>query len=146
MIRRGCESDLNQVVELAREFWKHTIYDDAFCEDTVYVMANISLGQNLLSILEINSNVVGFACGIKGTLLANCEVLTGTELAWWVSPEHRQGRNGIGLMRHLEGLAKSSGIKYWNMMFMESSMPDAIEAIYKKMGYKKSEVAYTKVL
>jgi len=146
MIRNGEHKDLPRIVEMAREFWSHTIYDEEYCPDTVYVMAELSLEQGLLSVLEVNGIVRGFACGIKGTLLANSEIFTGTELAWWVEPDYRHGKNGIGLMKHLEKQAKAAEIKYWNMVFMESSMPDVIEGIYQKMGYHKAEVTYVKVL
>lgn len=146
MIRNGEYKDLPRIVEMAREFWSHTIYDEEYCPDTVYVMAELSLNQGLLSVLEVDGIARGFACGIKGPLLANSEVFTGTELAWWVDPEYRQGKNGIGLMEHLENQAKEVGIKYWNMAYMESSMPEVIKGIYKKMGYTKVESTYMKVL
>jgi len=146
MIRNGEYKDLLRIVEMAEDFWCHTIYDEEYCPDTVYVMAELSMKQGLLSILEVDGHVRGFACGIKGPLLANSEVFTGTELAWWVDPEYRQGKNGIGLMENLENQAKIAGIKYWNMIFMESSMPDVIEGIYQRMGYRKVEVTYMKVL
>ena len=146
IVRTGEEKDMDSIVEMAREFWKHTGYDEEYCPDTVYAMASLCLNQGLLSVLEIEGTVNGFACGIKGSLLANSNVSTGTELAWWVNPEHRKGRNGINLLKHLEYQAKKAGIKYWNMLFMESSMPLIIEGIYQKMGYNKAEVYYTKVL
>lgn len=146
MIRDGEDKDLDRIVKMAREFWKHTVYDEEYCPDTVWTMAAMSLDQNLLSVLEIDGVVRGFACGVKGALLGNSSVSTGTELAWWVDTDYRNGKNGIALMKYLENLAKKAGIKYWNMIFMESSMPDVIEGIYQKMGYSKTEVSYTKVL
>lgn len=146
MIRNGEEKDMDDIVEMAREFWKHTIYDEEYCPDTVHTIVSMCMDQGLLSVLKIDGMARGFACGIKSPLLANSKVLTGTELAWWVDPEYRKGRNGIGLLKHLENQAKKVGIKYWNMGFMESSMPSIIEGIYQKMGYKKTEVIYTKVL
>jgi len=146
MIRNGIVNDLPEIIEMSREFWKHTIYDEEFCPDTVEAMATLCIDQGLMCVLDVNGEIKGFACGIKGGLLANSEVFSGTELAWWVDPSHRQGRNGIGLLKGLERQAKEAGVKYWNMIFMESSMPSVIEGIYLKMGYNKAEVAYTKVL
>jgi len=146
MIREGTESDLDFIVDMAKEFWKHTIYDEKYCPDTVWHMAAQCLSHGLLSVLEIDGEVVGFACGVKGALLGNSDVLSGTEIAWWVNPDHRSGRNGISLLRHIEGQAKKCGIKYWNMAHMESSMPETVQSIYEKMGYKRTEVIYTRVL
>ena len=146
MIRAGSEADLPEVVRMAREFWKHTIYNESFCEESVEGMSKMCMEQGLFAILEVDGKAAGFACGIKGGLLANVHVTSGTEMAWWVDPEHRKGRNGIALLKGLEKMAKAQGIKYWNMVFMESSMPDKVEQIYQKMGYNRSEVSYTKVL
>lgn len=146
MIRNGAEKDLNRIVEMAREFWTHTIYDEEYCPDTVHAMASLSLEQNLMAVLEIDNVVQGFACAVKGSLLGNAAVSTGTELAWWIEPDYRQDKNGIKLLKFLETLAKNAEIKHWNMVYMESSMPEIVEEIYKKMGYRRAEVVYTKVL
>lgn len=147
MIRAGTADDFSEIVRMAREFWKDTIYkDEPFCEDSVEGMIGVCMDNGLFAVLEVSEKVVGFACGIKGGLLANVHVTTGTEMSWWVDPEHRKGRNGIALLKGLENMAKAEGIKYWNMVFMESSMPDTVEQIYQKMGYNRSEVSYTKVL
>jgi hypothetical protein len=146
MIRLGTTKDIPQIVEMARDFWKETIYDEPFCSETVAAMSQLCIDQGLMCVVDIDGVLEGFACGVKGPLLANAEVLSGTEVAWWVNPDHRKGRNGIALLLSLEQQAKAQGIKYWNMVFMESSMPEKIEGIYKKMGYKKTEVFYTKVI
>lgn len=147
MIRRGIEADIDQIVELAREFWKHTLFDDEFCPDTVYAMSQTCIKDHqLMAVLEIDGKLQGFACGVKGPLLANSEILCGTEIAWWVDEKHRKGRNGISLLKELERQAQQAGIKYWTMGFMESSMPDIVEGIYIRMGYNKSETLFTKVI
>jgi len=147
MVRSGTELDFESIIDMADSFWLNTIYKEDFCRDTVWVMLKLCLDHQLLSVIELeDGKLVGFACAIKGGLLANSEVYAGTELAWWVDPDHRGGRNGIALLKHLEELARKAGIKYWNMAFMESSMPKVIEEIYKKLGYVVNEVIYTKIL
>jgi GNAT superfamily N-acetyltransferase len=145
-VREGSLNDLQAIVGMAAEFWCHTIYDEPVCDKSVEGMAMLCIDQGLMSVLTSDDEVVGFACGVKGPLLGNNEVSTGTEIAWWVDPEHRHGRNGIALLKHIEGLAKLAGIKYWNMAYMESSMPEQVKAIYEKMGYRKTEVIYSRVL
>lgn len=146
LIRSGTEADFESIIDMASNFWERTIYNEDFCEDTVQGMLSVCLDQELLSVVENDGVLVGFACAFKGGLLGNSAIATGTELAWWVEPDHRGGKNGISLLKHLEDLAAKAGIKYWNMAFMCSCMPDIVEDIYKKMGYVKSEVIYTKVL
>ena len=146
MIRAGTVEDLPAIVEMAREFWQHTVYDDDYCPETVEAMATLCIDQGLMSVLEVRGKAEGFACGVKGALLGNASVVSGTELAWWVNPDCRSGRNGIALLKHIENSARLAGVKHWNMAFMVSSMPAQIEAIYIKMGYIKTEVIYSRVL
>ena len=146
MIRPGLKQDIPIIVMMAKEFWTHTVYDEPFCEETCWAMSQACIDQGLMAVYEHNNVPVGFACGVKGALLGNASVITGTEVAWWVNKDHRNGKGGIGLLVELERLAKKAGIKYWSMIYMESSMPATIDKIYQKMGYNRAESSYTKVL
>ena len=146
MIRKATVSDFNQIVKLSREFWGCTMFDDDFCEESVYNMVKMANEHDLLYVAEVQGSVVGFAAGVVGALLGNGAVKVGTELAWWLNPDQRGGALGIKLLKAIENQAKEIGIKYWNMAFMCSSMPDEIERIYQKLGYTKSEVVYTRRL
>lgn len=146
MVRNGTFQDIQTIIVMAREFWAHTGYEDVYDSASVGKMARTCINYGLMSVLEIEGRVCGFACGLPSQLLANHSVMTGTEVAWWVNPENRSGRNGISLLRHLEKQAKEKGIKYWNMIFMESSMPEQVEKIYQSLGYTKAEVTYTRKL
>lgn len=146
MVRDGKAEDIPTVVEMAREFWKHTRYDDPFDQDYVAFMTGMALEHGLLAILEVDGAIEGFTAGLKAPLLACAGVLSGTEIAWWVNPAARKGRNGIALMQHIERMAKAQGVKYWNMIVMESCQPEVGAAIYKRLGYEKSETSYTRIL
>lgn len=146
MVRDGNSNDLDAVVMMAEEFWSHTRYEVPFDPEHVRVMASMALDHGLLAILEIEGHIEGFTAGVKGPLLGNASVLGGTEIAWWVNPAARRGRNGIELMKHIEGMAKAQGIRYWNMIVMESCQPEVGAAIYERLGYEKSETSYTRVL
>ena len=145
VVRKGTIEDVPQIVLMAQEFWGHTIYDEDFCPETVSQMCLACIDAGLMAVVE-KEDLVGFACGLPGPLLGNKAVKCGLELAWWVQPEHRKCRTGIDLLVYLEDLAREAGIKYWNMVFMESSMPEAVEKIYQKLGYNRVEVTYSKVL
>lgn len=145
MIRQGEPGDIDTIVNMACEFWAHTIYTEPCDPSTVADMAGACIENGMMAVLDIDG-VCGFACGVIGPLLGNRNVLTGTEIAWWVNPENRSGRNGVALLKFLESLAREKGVKYWNMAFMQSSMPEAVEGMYQKLGYERTEVVYTKVL
>jgi ribosomal protein S18 acetylase RimI-like enzyme len=146
MIREAVSNDIDDILVLCEEFWKHTIYEDDFDAEHTRLMVNLAQEHGLLGVLTENDKVVGFIAGVKSPLLANPNVLTGTELAWWVEPDYRKGRKGISLMLFIESLAKQQGIKYWNMISMESSNPDVANKIYERLGYKKTETSFTKEL
>lgn len=146
MVRDGTSNDLDAVVIMAEQFWKHTRYDVPFDPAHVRNMAALALDHGLLAILEVDGQVEGFTAGVKGPLLGNASVLSGTEIAWWVNPEARKGRNGIALMQHIEKMARAQGVVYWNMIVMQSCMPEVGAAIYERMGYEKSETSYTRKL
>lgn len=146
MVRDGVAEDLPAVVEMAREFWKHTRYDEAFDEDYVEFMSSMALEHGLLAILEVDGSVEGFVAGLKAPLLACASVLNGTEIACWVNPGARKGRNGIALIKHIENMARAQGVKYWNMIVMESCEPEHGARIYRGLGYEKSETSFTRIL
>jgi len=146
IIRYGLAEDIPEIVVMASKFWANTVYDEDYCPATIKHMAEAAIEQELMVVLEIDHAVVGFACGLKGALLGNSSIATGIELAWWVNEEHRKGSNGVRLLKSLELAAKEAGIKYWNVVFMESSMPEEVEGLYTALGYNKVETTYMKVL
>ena len=144
---RDCETkDIPDLIEMSREFWQHTLYkDEEFQDDAVEGMIKKTMEDELCLVLEIDGEVQGFVCGVKGFLMANFDVSVGTELAWWVNEEYRKGSDGLKLLKAIEQRAKKIGIKYWNMAYMNTSMPDSVKKIYESMGYKENESLYTKV-
>lgn len=146
MIRLGTKKDIPAIIDMARDFWVNTDFDDVFDPDQVAGMAEACIGQGLMVVLEVDGSVCGFCCGVMGPMLACGSSYMGSEMAWWVNPEHRRGGGGVGLLEAIEKQAKKMGCKYWNMVFMESSMPETVKGIYKEMGYKKTETSHTKRL
>jgi len=146
MIRNAEPKDFPAILELSAEFWLHTMFSEPFEHEHTLRMVEQAYSHGLLAVVEIKGEVVGFTAGVKSFLLASTKALVATELAWWISPDHRGGKSGIKLLRHIETQAKSQGIKYWSMVTMESSAPEMVAKMYERMGYSKSETIYTKVL
>lgn len=122
------------------------MFTEPFEPEHTLKMVEMAADHGLLAVVEIDSEVVGFAAGVSSFLLGSTQARCGTELAWWVSPKHRHGKNGVALLQFMERLAKDQGIKYWVMVSMQSSMPEYVNALYESMGYTLSETSYTKVL
>lgn len=145
MIRIGTEKDAGAILEMGAMFWKETMYTEPYDHEHTRGIFDLAIDHGLVAVLDIDG-VQGFVAGVKAPLLCSPTVLTGTEVAWWVNPEHRSSKNGMGLMLFIEDLAREQGIKYWNMISMESSNPDVANGIYDKLGYRKSETSWTKVI
>ena len=147
MIRPGTARDIPVVVSMAEDFWQETIYrDEEFQPSFVSAMIQRSLDDELCVVYEYEDKVIGFVCGVKGPILANEDVFAGTEIALWVEPDYRGSGAGRALIEAIEARAKECQIKYWNMVYMEASMPDEVRGLYKSMGYRLNESLYTKVL
>lgn len=146
MTRDGTEADIPAVIEMAREFWQHTMYTEDFDAEQVEFMTRLALSQGLLAVLEVEGKVEGFTAGISGPLLANGATLVATEIAWWVNPAARRGRHSLDLLNHIEAQAKAAGVKYWTMVTMQSCAPEVASRIYLSRGYKHSETSYTRIL
>jgi len=141
LVREAVEDDFEAILDLCQVFWTYTVFPEEFERDHTLNMVRMASDHGLLAVLD---PIVGFAAGIKSHLLGSTQAMMGTELAWWVDPLHRG--NGGRLLEFMEGLAKREGVKYWNMMSMESSMPEAVGQMYEKMGYRHIETTYMKEL
>lgn len=147
LIREAINDDVDAIIDMAEKFWQHTQFkNEVFCRDTVMSKVYQCMDDDLCLVAQKNGFIIGFVCGVRGSILANDSVSAGTELAWWVEPEYRGSSAGVDLLTAIENKAKDTGIKYWNMAYMESSMPDKVKCIYQKMGYSLQESLYTKVL
>jgi N-acetylglutamate synthase-like GNAT family acetyltransferase len=143
MIRKADCSDFDAILDLSEEFWESTIYIEKFDRDHTRAMVEIAYECGLLAVIDLDG-VVGFCAAVKAPILGSPLALGATELAWYVKPAYRGGRKGIELMKFMEQLASEEGVKYFTMVAMNSSME--VGSIYERLGYKKSETSYTKVL
>ena len=147
MIRLANEGDFEKILDMSENFWENTIYKAPFDREHTKISVKMSFDHGLLSVFEKDdNNVVGFIAIIKYPLLASASVLAATEMAWWVEPEHRNGRGAINLLLFSEQQAKLQGVKYLTMVSMESSNPIISERIYQRLKYSKSETSFTKEL
>lgn len=143
MIRLAKELDFDEILNLSENFWESTIYDEPFDRDHALVMLRISHESGLLAVIDCNG-VVGFCSAVMAPILGSPKAYGATEIAWYVSPESRGGSQGIKLMQFMEKIAREAGVKYFTMVSMYSSMD--VGSIYERLGYRKTETSYTKVI
>jgi GNAT superfamily N-acetyltransferase len=93
--------------------------------------------------LKINGKIVGGICIIFVESMLD-GVLECSELFWYVDDEYRG--KGISLLLHAEKYAKQNGAKRMIMMYLINSMPDKLEKLYTRMGFRELERSYIKEL
>ena len=143
MIREAEEKDIEHIIDMAREFWKHTIYDVEFVEDDVALMIQNCISDGL-AYVYVDEIPRGFICAVVGPLLANFSVSVATELAWWVDQPYRKTGAGYRLVKALEDAAIDMDVDYISMISMKSSTD--MSDVYKRMGYQESELNYVRAL
>jgi GNAT superfamily N-acetyltransferase len=79
-------------------------------------------------------------------LYANRDVLTASEMYWYVDEEHRDTGAGKALLAGIEDAARERGVKLFGMMALQAVEPDKAAAIYKRLGYQPGELTFFKVL
>ncbi len=142
MIRAATEADYPALEAHCAEFWKSAPFDEAYRAGSAVMYFDIAREAGLLLVAERDGVIVGFAAGAISPLMGDSGVLQGAELAWWVAPDHRGGTLGIRLLQALEDAGRAAGCRYWNMIFMETSMPEAVRSIYERLGYTLKETVY----
>lgn len=145
MIRLATPKDFDAILKMSAEFWTHTQFKEEFEPDAAIGLIELSHSQELLAVVDVDGDIVGFCSAVKAPLMGSTKSLSASELAFWVNPGSRGG-TGVKLLRFMEQQAKSQGVKYFNMALMKSSMPEKIEQLYLKMGYTPQETTYTKVI
>ncbi len=145
MIRLAEPKDFPSILEMSRTFWKFTQFEEEFEEDHTLIMIQMAYDHGLLAVAD-DDGVFGFIAAIKAFLLASTKAKAATELAWWVNPQKRGKMTGVKLIRFLESLCIQQDVKYLNMAYMESSMPERVRDLYIHLGYNLEESVFTKVL
>ena len=145
MIREASPKDFDAILDMCEVFWGHTQFSESFNRQHTKQMVEMSWDHELLIVVD-DGGVCGFMAAIKSPLLGSPDAWMATELAWWVNPEKRGKMYGMGLISALERLCIEQEVKYVNLAYMETSMPEKVAKLYQKLGYELQETYYTKVL
>lgn len=102
-----------------------------------------SLGQLHLLAVRNDGVLIGYYIGIvrphlhyKSTLMAFNDVI-------YIKPEYRQGMVGVRLFKEIEKSLTVRGVK---KMFMNTKDHHNFGPILERLGYKKADIIYTKVV
>jgi GNAT superfamily N-acetyltransferase len=146
-IRHATPADIPRIIEMGAKFWAQTAYRDIpYCPDSIAESALEMLAQRLLIVAELEGRVVGAVGALAVPLYANRDVLTASEMYWYVDEEHRDTGAGKALLAGIEDAARERGVKLFGMMALQAVEPDKAAAIYKRLGYQPGELTFFKVL
>jgi len=145
MIRLAEEKDFDCILDMAEIFWGHTQFSEPYDREHFLNMILIAYDHGLLIVAD-DGEICGFIAALKTPLICSKESFMATELAWWVNPEKRGKMYGVQLISALERLCIEQEVKYLNMVYMETSMPERVRDIYLSLNYSLQETTFTKVL
>jgi L-amino acid N-acyltransferase YncA len=145
-IRNATEADLPLIAEMGKRFYALTEYGLPYSKESVERWLGFMLSQNMVAVVEHEGQLIGFSGGIVSPFYLNDEYLCGQELFYWIEPEHRDKGAAIPLLRKMEALAAAAGCIHWSMLAIETSDPDRVASLYKRMGYRSIERSWTKTL
>ena len=146
MIRAATPEDFPAIEKHGEAFWDLSYIDIPYRAGSALPYIELCFSHGLLLVAETDGEVIGFAAGVKAPLMGDSNVIQGSEIAWWVDPAHRKGGIGIRLLKALEQAARDAGCTFWNMVYMEVSMPETVRDMYIKLGYRLNETTYGKRL
>ena len=148
-IRKAKESDFAELLRIGHDFFKLNPYNEysELDEDSLTDTFRNLIDKHILLVMDNDEGkTVGCAAAFMAPVFWNKTDVQGIEIFWWVDPEYRKDGNGKKLRQALEKVAKARGVRFWNMVSMETSEPEKMDKMYAKAGFKRLENIYMKVL
>lgn len=146
-IRLAELTDTTDIVILGKEFYKQ-YYKDLLGWNTKKVTQNLETAIKedyfLVLVMEHNKEIVGMFVAMVAPCFFSDDI-QGSELAWYVTKDHRKTGKALEMLDWYENWAKEHGAKLVNMMNIEIG-PKSILSVYKKKGYKLRENTFIKEL
>lgn len=143
LIRQAMPEEAYVVAEFMTRFESETshVKVDARHAGTIYESI-ISRGVGCMFMLfnDGGDMIGGLGC-IKAPDLHYPRIIA-VETYWYVMPEHRGV--GIQLMEHFEQWAKDNGCDAVAFVHLSDSMPEILQKVYEKRGYKLIEQHFLK--
>lgn len=148
IFRPAVEADIPALFGIAQKFFEFNVYREHSWINAPSLDATLRtlMADHVLLAAEAQGRVVGAAGAMIAPLYWNHAQLQGLEFFLWLDPEHRGGGSGKALRQRLEDEGKARGVRFWNMIALEASMPEQVGAMYQQAGFNLVEHVYLKVL
>lgn len=139
MIKQLNIDELNLVLPLGIAFSREAQYPGGFVPEIfirnwrIYIESGIGVILGMFTDDQLVGILGGFTYNDP-----NNDDLVAMEAFWYVMKEHRGG--GAKLLDAFEAWGKERGAKRITMAYVFTSMPEAVQRIYEKRGYRPLEL------
>jgi hypothetical protein len=144
MIRTAEINDLPNLLRMSESFFNVSGY----AELTTFNVADSE--ELLIRLIELGTILTDGKNAMLGfvifPLFMNKQTIMSQELFWWVDKEIRGTTAGIKLLKMAEKISKESGATVMNMLSLEDLDGEKVNKMYSKLGYKRKEQSYMRVL
>ena len=144
MIRLAKLEDIPNLLRMGELFFNDSGYGEITSfnkNDTEITLKSlIDLGTLLT---DGKSSMIGF---LVFPLFMNQKTLMSQELFWWVDEDKRGTRIGIDLLKQAEKISKENGATVMNMLSLNDLNGEKVNKLYERLGYKRKEQSYMRVL
>jgi hypothetical protein len=144
MIRAAEINDLPNLLRMSESFFNVSGY----AELTTFNVADSE--ELLIRLIKLGTILTDGKNAMLGfvifPLFMNKQTIMSQELFWWVDKEIRGTTAGIKLLKMAEKISKESGATVMNMLSIEDLDGEKVNKMYSKLGYKRKEQSYMRVL
>lgn len=144
-IRHAVVDDIDEIVEMGKEFWKVTPYAPTGMEydpATVVALLERLLEEHYLVVADSSVGIVGFMGFFVIPFVFNQNYTVAQEVFFWIAPSYR-GALGKDFLKMVEEDIKD----FADFIAMgELSTSKDMEEYYTGLGYTRTEQVYSKVL
>jgi GNAT superfamily N-acetyltransferase len=143
MIRKATKDDTLQLFVLCKEFSKEAPPEYKMDPKKVQRVIEASFETPAMEIFvaEEDNEIVGFLVAFLSVTMFSDDIVA-SELAWFVSKEHRNARTAFKLLDSLEDWGKAMGAK--SIVMADIQGLQSLSPLYKRRGYSMAEVTYRK--
>ncbi len=145
MIRRARLFEASKIVKLAKKFYPQTSYANRidFDDETVFDLTTKLIQNGIVFVVELENKLVGVMAVSVHPFMFNKNHLVSGEIIWWVEPEARKTGWGNKLLTAVDAECKNWGLETGQLFLMADSPPIARQ-LYESLGYKLTELSFTK--
>lgn len=130
--RPAKDQDIAEIVALTDSMLKHTSLG---CATPEKVRALVHSPKTLVMLAHVQSQLVGFICGVLHESVFN-NVLRVSDIGLFVVPEYRSSTAAQDLIAHLEKWAREQQAQQLWLGQTTGDNPRVVERFYNRLGYK----------